>query len=238
MSALAPRYLRIMVATPTHDVVPVMWAYDYANMAAHSVAAFTANVMRDPGVEFEFGLTLVKGTYLHLMRQELLETALQDGATHLLWLDSDMRFPKEALLRLLGHNKAIVGINYSQRGMPESGPPDFVAIKSVEDGVKLRTTPLSVGLEKVEAIGFGLVLMDLRRIGPKLGDKPWFDFTWRKVGGGLIGEDVYFCRKVGAAGVSIYVDHDLSRDCAHIGSFEFRTDSVAALREVNRGADN
>lgn len=234
----ARTHLRIMVATPSHDTVPVMWAYDYASMAAHSTAAFTANLLEHPESVFEFGLTMVQGTYLHVMRQELMEGALATRASHVLWIDSDMRFPKNALLRLLAHNKAMVGINYSQRGISANGTaPDFVAVKSVEPGQKLRTSPLSVGLEEVEAIGFGLVLMDMRRVGPALGERPWFDFG-RRPDGGLIGEDVYFCQKLRAAGVPIHVDHDLSRECAHIGQFEYRTDHVATLRETASGTDN
>jgi len=232
-----PKTLRIIVAVPSHDVVPVLWAHDFANLASYSAGVFTANVFRDPEMEFQFGLALQMGTYLHEMRNEVLAAALESGATHLLWIDSDMRFPKESLLRLLGHNKAMVGINYSQRGLPESGrPPDFVAIKDIEGAKKLRTTEVSAGLEKVESLGFGLVLMDLRRLAPKLGERPWFDFA-RRPGGQLIGEDVFFCQKLTKAGVSIYVDHDLSRECAHIGSFEYRT-THAALREAPSGTDN
>ena len=35
---------------------------------------------------------------------------------------------------------------------------------------------------------------------------------------------MYFCRLLQKAGVPIYVDHDLSKECGHLGSFDFRLD--------------
>ena len=44
--------------------------------------------------------------------------ALAVDATHILWLDSDMRFPADTLGRLLARNRDIVGANYCARRFP------------------------------------------------------------------------------------------------------------------------
>ena len=36
-----------------------------------------------------------------------------------------------------------------------------------------------------------------------------------------MGETVGFCRRLGEAGIPVHIDHDLSKQLAHIGEFEF-----------------
>lgn len=203
---------KIAIAIPTHDMVPALFMYDVAALAAYTVAAMPEDV--------PFGITMVSGTYVHAARQELADLALADGATHVLWLDSDMRFPRDSLVRLLKHNKPIVGINYAKRGVPS----DFVAIKEVGmPGEKLITGEDSTGLEEVEALGFGCVLMktEVLRYLPDPKITPWFQ-NEHLGDGRWMGEDVFFCRLLREARVSLLVDHDLSKACAHIGQFEYR----------------
>jgi hypothetical protein len=189
------------------------------------------------------------GTYVHKSRNELLLDALtaheQDPerprATHILWLDADMRFPRDAAIRLLKHQVPVVGINYSTRKMP----PEFVAIKQItqdEDatsGSKLVSDwEESTGLEEVDAIGFGFVMMEAAALVnlPDPRYDPWFFFEMTKHGT-LMGEDVYFCVKMlkERLGLRVLVDHDLSKDCSHIGDFEYKlyhpADTIRAREE-------
>lgn len=210
--------MRITIAIPTHDTVPALFTYDVASLCAYTVAALPEDVA--------FGINMVSGTYVHAARQELADAVLEQGADWVLWLDSDMRFPRDALVRLLQHRESVVGINYAKRGVPSG----FVAIKTVGNpGEQLETRGDSAGLEEVQALGFGCVLIRgtvLHQL-PDPKETPWFQH--RHMGGGLwIGEDVHFCEMLRAAGVRLFVDHDLSRDCAHIGQFEYRLEHAAA----------
>jgi hypothetical protein len=200
------------------------FAYCLASLTSHTAVTLLAN-----DVPVEFGIGTVTGTYIHTARQDAMGMALAEDATHLLWIDSDMEFPRDALLRLLLRNKAMVGVNYSKRGLP----PQYVAIKDCENGVACETLPESTGLEEVEAVGFGMVLMDLRQIRPRLWEPPWFHFEW--VNGDHVGEDVYFCRHLREAGVPIYVDHDLSQECGHIGMFTYKLGHVHAWQAGGLG---
>lgn len=212
--------MKIAVAMPSHDSVPFYFAYDLASLASYTVAALPEDT--------QFGLTGVSGTYVHSARQELLESLLADGVDYVLWVDSDMRFPKDALVRLLMHREPIVGINYAKRTVPTS----FVGIKRVgwgadEASERLVTDENSTGLEEVEALGFGLLLMrtDALRGLPQDGH-PWFWFEWMPEKRQQVGEDVYFCRLLRESGQKILVDHDLSKECSHIGQFEYRCEHV------------
>jgi len=219
------RPLRIAVAIPSHDMCMASFAYDLGQMMLYSGIALPDNA--------EIGITLVTGTYIHQARQELLAHMLGTGVTHALWLDSDMRFPKETLVHLLKRDKDIVGANYPHRAFP----PGYVAIKrggwhKKDDlGEKCVTTMESSGLDSVDAIGFGCVLTRLGPLHALPKDEPWF---WYEMvfGDRHVGEDVYFCRLVKEKlGLEIFVDHDLSKECAHIGQFEFNIGHAQAIHE-------
>jgi hypothetical protein len=223
---------KIAVLIPTHEMVPYRWALDLAGLVGET----TQYLMPDGSdkAEIVFDIRAQTGTYLHSMRQELIEYQLTEGITHALWLDSDMSFPNNALLRLLAHNQDMVGINYSQR----SPTPDFVAIKKAgwdgEGAEKLVTDENSKGLEEVDVIGFGMVLIRTSALRdlPNPDKGPWFWFEWIKKTRQQIGEDAYFCRLMQKSGRKIYVDHDLSKECRHIGQYEYSLNNVNAFREV------
>lgn len=217
--------MNLMIAVPSHDHIPALFAYDLGQMMGFLGANYVGSDRPIKSV----GLTFSTGTYVHSGRQTLAELAIEQGADYVLWLDSDMRFPKDLPIRLLKHRQDIVGINYSNKSVP----PEFVAIKSVSPPEKLVTGPDSTGLEEVDAIGFGAVLMRgrvLRTLAEKHTATPLFWFDQRE-DGGLVGEDVFFCRVAREHGFEVMVDHDLSRDCGHVGVLEYKTDHPLAMME-------
>ena len=108
----------ITVAMPCHDMCQSLWAHDLAGMLTYTVACL--------GDKIGIRILMIQNTYIQKARENLVETALDQGTHYVLFVDSDMRFPKEALVTLLAHDVDVVGVNYSTRGFP----PQFVAIKS------------------------------------------------------------------------------------------------------------
>lgn len=220
---------RVVVNIPTMAFVPWEFAFDLANMLAYTTAGV--------GDKVALFTNVVPGTYVHRAREQLLDRSHELGSHYMLWLDSDMRFPKDLLIRLMQHDKHMVGINYSTRGIP----PRFVAIKKIardHDGAGelIETNEDSTGLEQAEAIGFGAVLMK-SVITEKL-EFPRFFFENYDEGAGHVGEDVWFCRKVREQGWEIFVDHDLSKECAHVGQMEYRVQHAEAhLVSETEGSD-
>lgn len=221
------RFPRVHTLIPCHDMVHASFSISLANLSAYTVASL-------PPAPSEYGNTMVKGTYVHRARQQLLQMAFLKNATHVLWLDADMVFPKESILRLLKHDKDVVGINYSHRGVPY----EFVAIKKVAwDGgkpEKVITAPNSTGLEECEALGFGLVLMRMDALKAALPDPnvtPWFWYD-KLDNGEQVGEDVRFCKFLTDAGLKIYVDHDLSKECAHQGMYDYECDTAFGVAQM------
>ena len=218
---------RIAISLACMDQVESGFAYDLAKLMGYSGVVLVARDLADLRVN------MLSSSILACSRNDLAHEAMQSGCTHILCLDSDMRFPMNSLERLLMHDKDIVGINYVTR----KPPPGFVAFKKKgwtnEEHVRLETNATATGLEKVEAIGFGMVLIktDVFRKIPYPGFETWYDektTMW-------IGEDVDFCLKAKAAGLQILVDQDLSKECAHIGRIEFRPEHVEATKDEDAG---
>lgn len=151
----------------------------------------------------------VKGAPHCVARSLLVDDALNAGASHMLWLDSDMRFPDDILERLLSHKKPIVGANYITRHDPHI----FVASRN---GEIIKTTNANRGLEEVDTVGFGVMLISMAVF--KQIPKPWFLFEYD--GENYRGEDEYFCRKAREAGLKIYIDHDLSKMVCHTATLD------------------
>lgn len=221
-----PRFLDVCVVS--HDMVHASFAHDLGQLMGLTAAHLPAGV--------SLRLNFVPGTLVNRARQQLMARMKEDGVTYTLWLDSDMRFPADTFLRLIEHRQPVVGINYSKRAVP----PNYVAIKKLSEvrGVpseRLVTDEASTGLEEVDAIGFGGLLIrgDVIAALPPLDEAPWFDMPWSTEKLTWMGEDVHFCKLVREKlNTRILVDHDLSKECAHTGLFEFRLEHVDALEAL------
>lgn len=215
---------RVAVCVPVHTHIEPAYSYNESLLIGYSSSVMLGKDCSALQLIYSFG------TLICDQRIELAEKAIAFGATHILWLDSDMRFPKDALQHLLRHDKAIVGANYSERNLP----PQFTAKKRIKPEKRLITYDDSEGLEQVEAIAFGCVLTKVE-IFKKL-PQPWFEIPW--AGKGFQGEDVSFCKKATLAGYDVLVDHDLSKYVRHIGTMEFtHIHALDALEHIRRTAE-
>jgi hypothetical protein len=216
--------LKIAICIPSRGAMDYRFTYDLVQLVM-----YTQNTIVDAG-QADFGVLFRADTYIHRNRESLAEMALRKNATHLLWLDDDMRFPPDLLVRLLAHQKPIVGVNYVTRGV-EAEP---VAITQIAPpGAKLQTPPDATGLAPVEALGFGAVLIESAVFTATT--RPWFESCYK--GTQHYGEDVDFCMKARAAGYEVLVDQDLSKQIAHLGSFEYRMEHAWAVQEAANGAE-
>lgn len=143
---------------------------------------------------------------------------------YLMWIDTDMVFPPDLLLRLIAHDKDIVGCNYRQRVAPHG----FTGHYKGGGDTKL----LEPGLHEMDHLPTGLLLtrMDIYRKLPY----PWFK-------PGLIEsearDDVYFCNTAREAGYEIWCDHDLTKEVGHIGEQVVQWFTVEQLKPVVKGAE-
>jgi hypothetical protein len=147
--------------------------------------------------------------------------ALQQGATHILFLDADIQFPKNLPQRLIERDKDVVAGDYTIRGFPAVG----VARNS--DGEHINPLKKN-GMQKVRFAGLGVMMIKadvLKKLRP-----PLFMMEWIPDHKGYCGEDVYFCQLLQEAGVDIWIDHEVSKDLRHIGDFQYSW-KMAALSD-------
>lgn len=214
------------------------------SMASAIAAFYEAKIVDDDGNDLARAVEIfmVSSSNLPESRTILLGDALKWQATHLLWLDADHVFPRDAILRLLSHGKDVVGANYPRRFTPTS--PTACRIDKTEDGEDYKnlvyTTPEKAQageVEEVAHLGFGLCLMNMRVLDmlQDEADKttgnflPLFEMAAAPDGKGLIGEDVYFFNKCRKAGARIYCDHALSWETGHL--YETILTNAHALRQ-------
>lgn len=205
--------MKLAIGGPTRDTVPASFAVDLAECYAYTRAYGT-----------HVTLLFLEHTYIHCGRELVLEAALKQGMTHLLWLDTDMSFPRTTAVQLLAHDQAIVGCNYRSRRQGESR---WTARR--EDGTRIETTEKSYGREAVGEIGMGVFLMRTDIVHDFL--RPWFRHGLNDYGGD-IGEDIMFCRALRNAGQTVYLDHDLSKVVQHVGQYRYGVSDAPAQVEV------
>ena len=195
---------RVCVLIPSGDKWEANFGYDLARCMAYTASA---------GVSLN--IYIVSGSMLPQNRDLLVKAGQESGATHYMWFDDDMRFPKDSILRLLEHDKEIVCANYRFRTRPKQ----FVSYTKGKGYI--RTTKKSKGLEKVTSIGFG-VLMTKASAWEKI-ERPWFVIGHNEKTDEYIDEGAFCCLKWYQAGVDIWIDHDLTKEVKHITLTELET---------------
>ena len=201
---------RLAVCIPCRDTLHSMFAYNLAQLVQ------SCNHTKLP-----VNIYMEIGSLISQQRQNLAENAIKNGATHILWLDSDMLFPSNVAETLLSHQLDIVCCNYSTRSFPFKG----VAYTDVGNWNSWKpAVNTDDRFFEVEGIGFGCMLVNVN-VFNTLG-LPWFDVTWESKFREFIGEDFYFCKKAREAGYKIMVDTVLSRQIGHIGSSRFNLPST------------
>lgn len=218
------RPIKLAICIPCTEDLKSGFAYDLSIMMATLGALWVARGVADVKLIFRMG------SLVQTQRNGLVKGALEWGATHLLWLDSDMRFPRDLVFRLMQHEQPIVAANCTTRVPPRIQPVAFKKIDHVgTDHQRLYTMPDSHGLEEVEAIGAAVMLVDANVY--KGMEEPYYDVVYVKGRSGWEGEDVYFCRQARQRGWKVLIDHDVSKDIKHIGAMEFGHDHANAIRD-------
>lgn len=197
--------LRVAVCVPSGDMVHMDFAVSLARMLADMTHR------RIPSI-----LVNEKAAILPQGRQKLVNRALANGATHLLFLDSDMTFPPETGARLLSHDRDIVGVAASTR---LEGRQRVTAMKRWGEPLKLGPDD---GLVAADYLGCGGLLVKaavFRRM-----EKPYFParFVEERDGRDVwLGEDYGFCDKARELGFDVLVDAKLSFAFGHLGQKSF-----------------
>ena len=218
--------IRLVVCIPSRDT----WHADFG-MSLVFMCNYLASHPEVDGKRMTYMVHNKRGSILASMRQKQVDAAIENKATHLLFIDSDQTFPRDLAHRLLTRKKQVVAANVATKVIPACSTARLRSATS--EGVPLYTTPDSTGLVEVWRVGTGVMLIDLNIFKREaLQQRPYFNQPWNEELDSYVGEDWSFCERLEAAGVKIYVDQDVSAEVGHLGTLNYQHDLVVPVEDV------
>ena len=179
--------MKLLVAVPTTDYVNAEFM--------KSLVGLSVKLAKD-GTEFD--VRIIGGTLVYFARNRLARRAIDDGFTHVLWLDSDMTFKPDIVDDLLFCGEEMVcGAFVSRR--PPYGPCVYTSIE--DPGAMVQVENFGTEPFRVDGCGFATVLTSV-----KLLKDVWdrFDTCFRPTED--YGEDLAFCDRVKKLGREIWCE--------------------------------
>lgn len=199
----------VLIGIPTNG--------DMKMMTAMSLVMAT-NLLRATGHTMH--LTVREGPYTHWNREHLVQDAVAQEANYLMFIDTDVAFPAEAVARLVGLRKHIAGGIYNlKQDEPVStvklwkdgqGAHDFVYGSDSLPFKAVSDEPLPDEPFQVAALPTGFMLVDVQKVFVESGlEFPYFPCHFG------LGEDVAFCVNAQKAGLEVWCDPSIP--IQHIG---------------------
>ena len=165
---------------------------------------------------------VLKSSLIYDARNKLAKRAIEDGFDRVLWLDSDILFEPDLMIRMANHlDNGIEYISglYFKRQYPTE-PVCFESVVQTQNDGEI-ITEINVyknypkdQLFEVDATGFGAVMMTVDLL-KKVEDKYGLLFS-PQLG---LGEDMSFCWRAKQIGAKLYCDSSIK--LKHIGSIAY-----------------
>lgn len=214
--------MKLLIAVPT---------YDY--MHFQFVDCLTKLIRRLDEDEIDYEVCFQGGTLVYVGRDKLAKKAIDEGFTHMLWLDSDMIFSEELLDNLMFSGKDFVtGIAHGRRA-PHMSCLFKKIWPSVDrwQGHDYPTTTFEVG-----GCGFACVLIKTSIVKAVYEKQGTAFFPMRE-----LGEDLAFCKRARELGFTIWAEPTVW--LGHIGHItvypeyeDVYENGIVGFKEVNRNA--
>lgn len=221
INAKGDKKYKIMIGLPSNGV----WEADMAWNFSH-LLNYTDIYYKQKGIECQLLTSNTQGSLITKNRNEITRTAIEMDCTHVWFLDVDMMFPNDALIKFIESDKDIIGVNAVSRGAD-----NFTARK---DNKTVATCGITSGIGEVDHIGTGGMFFKIQ-VAKDIGFPYFFlslnrnddgdidmlnDDDFRATGKEFareVGEDYYFCQKALEKGYKIHIDQDISKQVTHIG---------------------
>ena len=179
--------MKLLVAVPT---------VDYVSAEFMKCLVGLVKKLASDGVDFDY--RIIGGTLVYIARNRLASYAIDNGFTHVLWLDSDMTFGPDIVDDLLFCGKDMVCGAFVSR-KPPYGPCVYTSIEDPGNMIKVE----NFGTEpfRVDGCGFATVLTSVELL-----QTVWnvFGTCFRPTE--KYGEDIAFCDRVKQLGREIWCE--------------------------------
>lgn len=221
---------KLMIATPAYDgKVNIQYALSLTD---------TKILLKSKNIDVVPLLT-ASGSLLVAERNRLLEAFWKSDCTHVLFIDSDLGWPAEAVYAMLSVNKEFVAGCY-----PARGASDMYLFRPVVDNnfkmtqenhlLKMNYIPAGFMLLSREAIKkmrdkFPELYFEPKNKYQNNPDPGYCLFNTEVYEGEFWGEDFVFCRRAREAGIDIWVDPLIQFD--HAGTIGMLAEKIMAEQE-------
>ncbi len=187
---------KVLIGVPTAEFARQAQFYDHFNLIDKPLGTM---------------ITFAHGQSPARNRNVIIDQALDNGATHILFLDDDTCPPPNILTRLLWHDKDMVTGLYVMRNFPHK---PIIFGYADDNGRCAHTYPIDgeTNLIPCVASGLGACLINTRVFRGM--DKPWI--TLGELEKDHWCDDISFFNRARAAGFSLYCDPTVR--CSHMGS--------------------
>ena len=185
--------MKLLIAIPSLDYVHV----DFVDCLQKLIIK-----LKDEGVNFE--VKIISGTLVYIARDKLANHAIENGFSHVLWLDADMIFNDSLLDDLMFSGKEFVtGICHSRR-------KPFVSciFRSLDTLERFEVYPKDTF--QIAGCGFACVLISVDILRDVRTSYQTCFLPTKK-----LGEDLAFCQRVASLGYKIYAEPSVRM--GHIG---------------------
>lgn len=209
--------MKTLIAIPTHDNVPVMFVKTFLDL------------IKPEGTTY----SIIPGTLIYEARNLIAQKAVENNFDAVLWLDSDMIVPRDALIRLSEdmekYRADLVTALYFRRKPPTNPVLSNDLYWRVNDDGNVETGATAYidypknAVFPIRGTGFGCCLTS-RNLLRKMVEMYGSPFT-PLMG---MGEDFAFCWRADKAGFRLRCDSRVK--CGHIGSVVFDERAFMAQR--------
>ena len=204
--------MKILIAVPCMDQVPVQFCQSLA-------------MLQKVG---ECVLAMEAGSLIYTSRNNLATKALQINADYVFWMDSDMDFEPDTLIRMVDTLKKnnldfLTGVYFRRR--PPFSPVLFDRLDMTKNGVCSWSNfdEIPNHLFEIGGCGFGCVLMSTEIF---LSVQSQHGFMFTPIGN--CGEDVAFCIRARQCGYKLWCDPSIV--CGHVGYTVFNDEFYKAFK--------
>jgi hypothetical protein len=216
--------MKILIAIPCYEAAPVEFCQSLMNLILYE----------ERRCENQIDVLFMGSSLVYEARNKLALAAISKGADAVLWVDSDMLFPEDALEQLIRHGKEFVCGQYFCRKPPFS-PCVFSAaeIRVVDNGAAVEPYNELIydqpdELFEIAACGFAFVFTTTELIAKTYADN---GLPFQPIGG--FGEDMSFCIRARDSGYKLYCDPNCK--IGHLGKMVVNENSYLSYANKDRG---
>lgn len=208
--------MKVMIGTPSAGIVHAAYASSLVGLCLHYLTHPVFGREKEPKL---MNMLMLIGSSIGENRDKIVNQAIKEDCSHVLFIDDDMGFDADCLNIALMRKMPIVLANYRRK----SPTATFIS-RNVDNSDNIVTTPEKDSLEECSFGGFGFCLIE-RQVLDAI-PMPRFLAVYDPTSGVYTTEDKPFYEAARAAGFPAFVDHRISKKVTHNGSYQYKWDHV------------